>query len=71
MDSSSSQTPLTCSIAEFARIVGIGEEAARAAIASACPPPHIRAGRVVRVVRASIPAWLDDAARRESGRRSA
>lgn len=50
--------PLTCGVSEFARIVGIGEGAAREIVAGADHPPLIKVGRESRIVRREIPAWL-------------
>lgn len=51
--------PLTCGIEEFARIVGIGEAAARALTAGELHrPPGFYVGKQYRIIREEIPRWL-------------
>ncbi|MDD3177136.1 MAG: hypothetical protein PHS28_05430 [Atopobiaceae bacterium] len=50
--------PLTCSVEDFSRIVGIGINQAQAVCAGEFPPPMIWSGERRRIIRSEIPAWL-------------
>lgn len=50
--------PMTCGVAEFARIIGVNLEKAREIVASVNRPPGFYIGRKYRVLRSEIEGWL-------------
>lgn len=53
--------PLTCSVAEAARLLGVGSKAVRSAI-KAGTVPSLKVGRKLRVSRVALEALLRDPA---------
>ena len=51
--------PLTCSVPEFASIVGISRDHAYELVHSRFPPPGFMAGRSYRIIRSRITEYLD------------
>lgn len=60
---------LTCSVAEFARMVGISRDRAYELVHSEFPPPHIRSGKAHRIIVARIREYVDALADEESAAR--
>ena len=57
--------PKTCSVAEFARILGIGKDAANSLIDSDFPPPGFKVGRSYRIITARIDEYMEALYQRE------
>ena len=55
--------PMTCSVKEFSRIVGICEEKARELVAGADRPPGFYVGSRYRVFVGGLEDWLRDLSR--------
>ena len=55
---------MTCSVEEFARIVGIGYNRALDLCASRDRPPGFRSGRRYLVIKAELPGWLREMSER-------
>lgn len=49
----------TCSVAEFAAIVGISRDRAYELCKSECPPPYIKSGKAYRIIVSRIDAYID------------
>lgn len=59
------QPPLTCSVGEFAKVVGISRDRAYELVHSEFPPPGFKVGKGYRVIRSRIPEYVDQLYERE------
>lgn len=50
----------TCSVQEFAQVVGISRDRAYELVNSACPPPGFKMGKGYRVIVSRIDAYMDE-----------
>lgn len=62
---------ITCSVREFAEIVGVSRDCAYELVNSSCPPPGFKVGKGYRVITARIPEYLDALYERELEERAA
>lgn len=51
--------PITCSIQEFAQIIGISRDRAYELMHSKFPPPGFKVGKAYRVIVSRIPEYVD------------
>ena len=68
--SAGAQPPLTCSVQEFAAIVGIGRDHAYELVHSDFPPPGFKLGKGYRIIRSRISEYIDQLYERELAARS-
>ena len=64
------QLPLTCSVHEFASIVGISRDRAYELVHSEFPPPGFTVCKGYRIIRARIVEYIDQLYERELSMRS-
>ena len=62
--------PLTCSVHEFAAMVGISRDHAYEMVHSVFPPPGFRVGKAYRIIRSRVPEYLDQLAERDLSMRN-
>ena len=57
--------PLTCSVQEFAAIVGISRDRAYELVHSEFPPPGFKVGKGYRIIKSRIEDYIDQLFERE------
>lgn len=50
----------TCSVQEFAQVVGISRDRAYELVNSPCPPPGFRLGKGYRIITGRIDEYMDE-----------
>lgn len=63
--SNEKQGPLTCSVQEFAQIVGISRDRAYELVHSIYPPPGFKVGKSYRIITERIMDYIDELSNRE------
>ena len=59
------QEPMTCSVPEFAAILGISRDRAYEMVNSMFPPPGFKVGKGYRIIKSRIPEYADQLYERE------